>query len=258
VLAPIAERRPAIRLSLKSGSTAPIPISDPSRTSVSIELADREELLVRQGYLQSTSEAGLKRTRWVVDWRHPLSSIASGLTFLTRISGAGSRTTISAVHDPLAEVAILRLVKDASCVLHPRALAAVVQRADEPLKITSHWRLASLHAWLTLQLRYLVFQGPDQLVVKGSRGVRVEPAESGRIFGQQQLVGFSTGLAYTVSRTETFWPYFLGREQLLKDRVHDGAGVLIVEEAPMTGRQGRGVKRGLEGAFDAGLKAFGL
>lgn len=41
----------------------------------------------------------------------------------------------------------------------------------------------------------------------------------------------------------------LGREQLLKDRVQDGEGVLIVEEAPMTGRRGRGVRRGLEGAL---------
>ncbi|MDQ3247350.1 MAG: hypothetical protein M3Q52_10775, partial [Pseudomonadota bacterium] len=141
---------------------------------------------------------------------------------------------------------------------HPRALAAVVQRVDQPLKVTRHWRLASLHAWLTLQLRYLVFHGPAQLVIKGSRGVRVERAESGRIFGQLQLVGFSTDLAYTVRRTETFWPYLLGREQLLKDRVCDGHGVLIVEEAPMTGRRGGRAKGGLEGVFDAGLKAFGL
>lgn len=257
-LAPIAERRPSIRLSLSRGSEAAIPMAEPSRTSISIELVQGEQLLVRQGFLQSTSEAGSKRTQWVLDWRHPLSSIASGLTFVTRIRGAGSRTTISAVRDPLAEVTVLHLARGASCVLHPRALAAVVHSAGEPLKVTRHWRLTSLHAWLTLQLRYLVFHGPAQLVVKGSRGVRVEPAESGRIFGQQQLVGFSTHLAYTVRRTETFWPYLLGREQLLKDRVHEGEGVLIVEEAPMTGRHAHGVLRGLEGAFDAGLKAFGL
>lgn len=258
VLAPIAERRPSIRLSLDQVSRAPIPLADPSRTSVSIQLGEAEELLVRQGFLQSTSEAGCKQTQWLLDWRHPLSSIASGLTFLTRIRGAGSRTTVSAVRDPLAEVTVLHLARGASCVLHPRALAAVVQSAHEPLKVTRHWRLASLHAWLTLQLRYLVFHGPAQLVIKGSRGVRVERAESGRIFGQQQLVGFSTHLAYTVRRTETFWPYFLGREQLLKDRVHDGDGVLIVEEAPMSGRNRHGARRGLEGAFDASLKAFGL
>lgn len=258
VLAPMAERRPSIRLSLNGESEAAMPVAEPSRTSVTIELREGEELLVRQGFLQSTSEAGSKHTQWLLDLRHPLSSIASGLTFLTHIRGAGSRITVSAVRDPLAEVTVLLLARGTSCVLHPRALAAVAQSADEPLKITRHWRLASLHAWLTLQLRYLVFHGPAQLIVKGSRGVRVEPAESGRIFGQQQLVGFSTQLAYTVRRTETFWPYLLGHEQLLKDRVHEGEGVLIVEEAPMTGRHAQGMRRGLEGAFDAGLKAFGL
>ncbi len=258
VLAPIAEKRPSIRLSLDDDPNVQIPLADPSRTSVSIGLGDGEELLVRQGFLQSTSEAGYKHTQWLLDWRHPLSSIASGLTFLTRIRGSGTRTTVSAVQDPLAEVTVLNLARGASCVLHPRALAAVMQHIDDPLKVTRHWRLASLHAWLTLQLRYLVFHGPAQLVIKGSRGIRVEQAESGRIFGQQQLVGFSTHLAYTVRRTETFWPYFVGREQLLKDRVHEGDGVLIVEEAPMSGRYGRRVKNGLEGAFDAALKAFGL
>ncbi len=258
VLAPIAEQRPPIRLS--SGGSAPTAISvgGRSQTSVSFRLRDGEELLVRQGFLQSSSENGSKDTQWLLDWRHPLSSIASGMTFLTRIRGEGARTAISAVHDPFAEITVMELPKGASCVIHPRALAAVAQRLDQPVRITRHWRLTSLHAWLTLQLRYLVFHGPARLVIKGSRGVRVERAEHGRIFGQDQLVGFSTDLAYSVRRIETFWPYFLGREQLLKDRVEGGAGVLMVEEAPLAGRQVGRIKKGLEGALDAGLKAFGL
>ena len=93
--------------------------------------------------------------------------------------------------------------------------------------------------------------------MKGGRGIRVERAESGRLFGQDQLVGFSPDLAYTVARTETFWPYFLGREALFKDRVDAGGGVLIVEEAPMGSGRG-GPRRGLEGALDVALKAVGL
>lgn len=257
VLAPIAERRPAIRLFPRDSAPAPVPAAPRSQTSVSVRLGDGEELLVRQGFLQATSETGTKETQWLLDWRHPLSSTASGLTFLTRIRGTGARTTVSAVRDPFAEVTMVELPAGASCVLHPRALAAVVQHVGRPLRITSHWRLASLHAWLTLQLRYIVFHGPARLVIKGSRGVRVEQAERGRIFGPEQLVGFSSDLAYSVRRTETFWPYFLGREPLLKDRVEEGRGVLMVEEAPLAGRRA-GVRKGLEGALDAGLKAFGL
>ena len=256
VLAPFAQRRPAIRLRPELPFSPPS-LAQASATSAPITLQAGEALLVRQGYLQSTSTEGAKRTRALLDWRHPFSSLASGLSFLTQIVGDGEMTTISAVRDPLAEVAVLRLSETSACVLHPRALVAVVQPADRPLRITSHWRLFSLHAWLTLQLRYLMFHGPGQLVLKGGRGIRVERAESGRLFGPDQLVGFSPDLSYTVTRTETFWPYFLGQEALFKDRVDAGGGILIIEEAPMVGGR-RGGRKGLEGAFDVFLKAFGV
>jgi len=259
VLAPLAERRPAIRIRPPDGSAmSPAPLDQVSATSAPITLEPGEELLVRQGFLQSTSITGRKSTCALLDWRHPLSSVASGLVFLTRIEGEGETTVVSAVRDPFAEVAVLRLPAEATCVLQPRALAAVVQQAGRPIPITSHWRLGSLHAWLTLQLRYLMFHGPARLVVTGARGVRVERVERGRVFGQEQLVGFSANLTYSVTRTETFWPYFFGLEQLLKDKVESGDGVLIVEEAPLAGRARHGPRKGLEGAADVVLKAFGL
>ena len=258
VFAPLAKRTSAIRLAVPGGRSATIPAAERSTTAVSIRLAAAEELLVRQSYLQTTSQGGTKATRWLLDWRHPLASIASGMKFLTRIRGAGETTTVSAVEDPLAEVTVLTLPDGSSCVLQPRALAAVVQPVDRPLLVKSHWRLGSVNAWLTLQFRYLVFHGPCRLVIKGGRGVRVERAEQGRIFRQPQLIGFSTDLAYSVTRAETFAPYFLGREQLFKDRVEAGAGILIIEEAPMVGRGKAGARRSLEGAFEVVTKAFGI
>jgi len=258
VLAPAAMRRPAIRIVATGGAGVPIPSSPRSTTSVDIRLQPGEELLVKHGYLQTTSEGGAKDTQWLLDGRHPISSLATGLTFLTRIRGDGEVTGVSAVRDPFAEVAVMTLPPGAACVLQPRALAAVAQPMDRRLKISAHWRLFSLNAWLTLQLRYLVFHGPARLVLKGARGVRVEPAQRGRIFGQDQVVGFTTDLAYSVTRNETFWPYFIGREPLLKDRVAAGEGVLIIEEAPMAGRGAGQVRRGIEGVIDAAMKVFGL
>ena len=258
VLAPAAMRRAAIRIRVPGAAGGAIPPTERSATSVGVRLATGEELLVRQDYLQTSSGAGPpKSTQWLFDWRHPLTSFATGLTFLTRIRDEGEVTVVSAVRDPFAEVTAMALPKDASCVLQPRALAAVIQPIERPLRVTTHWRLGSLNAWLTLQLRYIVFHGPARLVLKGARGIRVERAESGRIFAQDQLVGFSADLAYSVTRTETFWPYLLGRDQLLKDRVQAGDGVLIVEEAPMSSRSGE-VRRGLEGMIDAGMKVFGM
>lgn len=258
MLAPLAERRPAIRLAVPGGRGSAIPPVERSATSVPIRLGAGEELLVRQSYLQTTSHVGAKATQWLLDWRHPLASWVSGLTFLTRIRGEGEVTTVSAIRDPFAEVTTITLPEDTSCVLQPRSLAAVAQPIEKPLRITSHWRLGSLNAWLTLQLRYLVFHGPCRLVVKGGRGVRVERAERGRVFGQAQLVGFSADLAYSVSRTETFWPYFFGYEQLFKDKVEAGEGVLVIEEAPMAARRSGEGGHGLESAFDVMTKALGI
>lgn len=257
VLAPMAMKRGAIKLQVPGGAGKQIVPIPASRTSVPVTLGPGEELLIRQDYLQTSSHTGSKGTQFFLDWKKPLTSFATGLSFLTRIRGDSEVTTVSAVRDGLAEVAILTLPDGASCVLQPRALAAVAQPIGRPLQITSHWRLGVLNAWLTLQLRYLVFHGPARLVIKGGRGVRVERADRGRIFGQDQLVGFSADLSYSVTRTETFWPYFIGREALLKDRILEGEGILIIEEAPLSARQGQ-VRRGLEGMMDAGMKVFGM
>lgn len=258
ILAPLAERRASIRIEVPGGGSVPIPPAEPSRVSIPITLREGEELLVRQDYLQTSSLTGSKSTRWLLDYRHMLSSIASGLVFLTRVRGAGETTTVSAVRDPFAELTEISLPAGAACVLHPRALVAVVQPVGETIRITSHWRLFSLSAWLTLQLRYMVFHGPGRLIVMGGRGIRIERAERGRIFGQDQLVGFSADLTYSVSRAETFAPYFFGREQLFKDKVKEGGGILIIEEAPLSSRKDGRTKGGVEGVLDAGLKAFGL
>ncbi|HSJ77597.1 MAG TPA: hypothetical protein VK913_02580, partial [Erythrobacter sp.] len=255
VLAPMAARWPPMRFGA-AGTDPPAPGSEKSAVSVTITLGPYDEALVRQDYLQSSSLTGAKRTRWLLDWGHPFTSFASGMRFLTAVRGAGERVTVSAVKDPFAELAVLAVPEGAACVLRPSALAGVVQTAGEPLRITSHWRVFSLPALLTWQWRYLAFHGPARLVVKGGRGVRIEPAERGRIVGEGQIIGFTAGLAYAVIRSETFWPYFFGREVLLKDRLEAGDGVVLIEEAPLAGRSG--IRRGFEGMADAVLKLGGI
>lgn len=254
VLAPLASLQRPITLLAAAG---PIPLpSERSSVSKSITLAQGEELLIRQGFLQTSSQQGAKATQWLLDSRYPITSLAAGLWFLTRIGGG--TTTVSAVEDPFAEITRLVLPQGSACVLQPRAIAGVVQPVATPLRITSHWRLGTLNAWLTWQLRFLVFHGPADILLSGGRGVRVEPAEAGRNIGQDQLIGFSAGLAYSTGRTETFLPYLFGRESLLKDRIATGTGILIAEEAPRAGKAKAGLRRGLEGAADAALKVFGI
>lgn len=265
VLAPLASLQKPIRL---LESAAPIaPPLERSTVSKPVTLAPGEELLVKQGFVQTIAHGGTKDTRLLLDYRYPISSLASGLAFLTRVRAGprgseGDSTTVSATRDAFAEVTSLVLPEGSAVVLQPRALVGVVQPIERPMRISSHWRLGTLNAWLTWQLRFLVFHGPAQIILKGGRGVRIEPAGigkngGGRSIGQDQLIGFSAGLAYSTGRTETFLPYLFGQEPLLKDRVGEGEGLLIAEEAPMAGRGG-GVSRGLEGAVDAFLKVFGI
>ena len=264
-LAPLVARGPPICLAGPSGLARSPRAETGSSPTLAVTLNEGEELLVRQSYLQSSPAGAEMRTQWLLSWRNILTSLASGMAFLTRgrneVRGTGVRFGISARDDPFAEIARIDLTSGEALVLQPRALAAIVQPVGKPMQIRSRWRLFSLHAWLTFQLRFLVFHGPGALIVKGGRGVRVERAEAGRRFGQDQLVGFSAHTAYTVTRSETFLPYFFGREPLFLDRVADTdarePGILVIEEAPLAGRR-KGVRGGLEGAFDALLKAFGI
>ncbi|MCU0974725.1 MAG: hypothetical protein MUC71_00235 [Steroidobacteraceae bacterium] len=260
IVAPLAARRPPIRI-LPFADASPAPVN--SAVSVPVELDPGEELLVQPDFLQSSSRPAEKRTQWLLNAALPFASLASGMFALTRIrpeGGAPTRVIVSSQQDAFGEVGILALPAGAALVLQPRALAGVVKPAGEPVRITRHWRLSSLHAWLTLQLRYLVFHGPCRLVLKGCRGVRSEEPQAGqpRLINQSATLGFSANLDYRTTRSETFVAYLRGKEDLFNDLFAGGPGCFVYEEMPAGGRRGGITGRGLEGATDAVLKAFGI
>ncbi len=254
VLAPIAARQRPVQL-LPAGTPIPPPAQPPA-VSLAITLAPGHELLVKQGYLQASSHIGARDDQALLDWRFPITSIAAGLWFLARLRG--SSATVSATADPFAELSRLVLPAGATCVLQPRAIVGVVQPAGQPLRITSHWRLGTLNAWLTWQWRYLAFHGPAEVILQGGRGLRFEVVHTGLKLPQDQLVGFSAGLRYATARAETFRPYLFGLEPLLKDSIAAGDGLVIAEEAPRSAQAGRAPRAGLEGVTDAALKLFGI
>jgi hypothetical protein len=111
---------------------------------------------------------------------------------------------------------------------------------------------------MTLQLRYLSFEGPVTLIVKGCRGVRLEAAASGRTISQQATLGFSAGTAYSTVRNEPFWPYLLGEQPLLQDRFEGPEAYYLYEEVPRRARDGTTRRSPVEALVDAALKAFGV
>ena len=208
-------------------------------------------------YLQSAPVGAARSTRWLVKGR-PWASLTSGMALLTcvRSPSPEEAVVLSASDDGLSEIALLRVPPGQALVIQPRALVGLVTRQGHPVDIAWRWRLASLHAWLTLQLRFFVVRGPVTLAVQGKRGVRVQPAQGSQSIRQTATLGFSTGVAYSTVRSEPFLPYLRGQAPLLNDRF-GGAGVYLYDETPGAGRRQGRIGRGLEGLSDALLKLVG-
>jgi hypothetical protein len=261
-IAPLASRMRPVQVG--PGASLLPEVGNASAVSVSVEVGADEEILVHADFLQSSPTTARKHTRWFLNKRIPFSSIASGMVMLTRVrprgEGESCRVVVSCQKDPLAELGIIRLPEGSSMVLQPRALAGVVTAADQPVRVTRHWRLFHLQAWLTLQLRYLVFHGPCTLIVKGARGVRSEmpEPEHPRMINQAATIGFTTNLACRNTRCETFIAYLRGKEDLFNDQFEGRNGLFIYEEMPAAGRRTGLTGRGLEGLTDALLKVFGV
>jgi hypothetical protein len=268
VLAPLAARRPPMRLLPESDGALTLEAGT-SSVSRAITVDSAHELLVHPAFLQSASVGGEKTTQWLLNWRFALTSLSAGMVALTRIRCDVPETfVVSATHNALAEIGVLNLPAGSAVVMQPHNLVGVVQRRDTPLRITAHWRLTSLHAWLTLQLRYLALHGPVRLIVHGGRGVQVELATGGRAINQAATIAFSANLRYSTRRCETFAAYLLGQKELLNDcfgttrgaaviEEHD-AGFFVYEELPNAERRAGFNGRGLEGLTDSVLKVLGV
>jgi len=257
-VAPIAARRPPIRL-VPSDRGMVSDQDGPSGASQRVPLDEGVEMLVLPEAVQSTPHEAAKATKWLLNWSMPLSSLASGMVALLQIrTRRPDFIRLSSTEGPLAEISTIAIAAGSAMVLRPRALRGILQPIGRSVRITRHWRLARLSAWLTLQFRYLVFHGPCTLIVEGGRGVRLERAASGRGINQAATIGFSAGLAYSVRRSEAFAPYLMGKQRLFNDSFEDGPGCYVYEVMPRVARRGGIWGRGLRGLGDAALRIFGL
>ena len=265
VIAPWAARQPPIQVLQRSAGLAANELAANTAAlracavSISVVIEPNEELLLHPTYLQSSSANSAKATKWVLDWNYPFTSLAAGLYALIRVAPQqGETVMVSATRDPLLEVAMIEVPAGTAMVLQPRSLVGLVQPRSAPLRITSHWRVGHLHAWLTLQFRYLAFHGPARLIVTGCRGVRLEAAGSGRLINQAATLGFSADALYSVRRCETFASYWRGDDELFNDQFSGDPCVYVYEEMPGLQRHAGVTGRGLEGLADSLLKLLGV
>lgn len=267
VIAPLVSRLPPIRV-FSQTQTPPPPITVSSSIqqighvsshSLTLKLSPQHELLLHPDYLQSFSQHAQKTTQWFLNARIPFSSWAAGLVTLVRLqSNQDEMVQLAAMHNALEELVIINLPAGATLVCKPRCLAGVIKQREHAVKITRHWRLLNLHSWLTLQLRYLVFHGECQLIIKGHHGVILEQAGAARLIQQNATLGFSTDVAYSNYRCETFISYYLGKDSLFNDQFNGESGIYFYEQAPHDSRKAALVGKAVGGVWDAILKVFGI
>lgn len=269
VVAPFAANRPPMRLLPGAAGDVRARVADGhletgngkvSGSSLALTLRDDEELWVHADFLQSRSSTAAVSTKFWLDPTRPFTSLAAGLFLLHRVVADRSRALLlSSTRHDLLELAAIELPAASAFVLRPRGLVGIVQPIGRPIRITSHWRFASLHGWLSLQLRYLVFHGPGQLIVKGSRGVILESAADGRVINQAGVLGFSAGVERSTARCDTFLPYLRGQQDLFNDRFHGAGGWFVYEEMPSPGApRSLLFGKGFAGLADSVLKVFGI
>lgn len=218
VVMPWVERAP--KLTLVEDAEGRLSFGRGVRT-LEVTLSDGEVCWSRADYVRPVSAK--TGSQWLFDWRAPLVSYAAGLSVLTRIegdAGAGVVATLASPRDSDSYLLDVRLDEHPGFVFHPRHLVAVVGR----VQLFTVWRLFSVHAWLTGQVRYIGVKGSGRCVLEGFGDIVVQSAsDTPSKIEQELLVGFDARLRYSTARTEAFLPYFLGRTPLVDD-VFSGDG----------------------------------
>jgi hypothetical protein len=263
LFAPFVSSRKPVRLGAETGHQPELRHGGPS---LELELKPDEVLWIKENYLQACDEGLQRRTRWLLDWRMPLTCLAADLKELVELRNTGAdltqRATLSAQHAAQIELAEVEVPAGVSLILRPSYLAGLVGPSGRPAAvIRRHWRILFLQSWATGQFRYFEFTGPCRLLLSGTRGVRAEmlggPERPGaRRMNQDATLGFTPGLAYRPVRAETFWTYFRGQNPLFDD-LFEGRGLVLAQQTSARGEaaEQRGFVAGLR---DALLRIFGL
>lgn len=262
----------------------PPPSLQPRNVSQVLNISPGEHAMVKPEFLQASDESLRRRTRWLLDWHIPFTSMACRLAMLVELRNRtpdfGGILTVSSQEKIDIELTTLHLPENGRLILRPRYLAAVAKQQSHPMRIRRHWRLFHIHSWLTLQFRYFEFEGPCRLVLWGSRGIRMETLQrrteffpearpphpkppllhteefsTARRTNKHATVGFTPDLACHSARAETFWAYARGQNPLFDD-LFIGEGIFLCQEVSTRAEKGM-LRRWSESFWDGFLKLFG-
>lgn len=260
LIAPIAQVSKPILLGADHAVSEQV-TATPSHPAQRIILELGEVMMTKVDYLQGTMGDFEKRTKWLIDWQYPFSSLAAGLFILTKIRNKGEvsgQVTLSTQGDATEELAVVTIPLGKSMVFRPHYLVAVTHPDNSPPRIRSKWVFWKLHAWVNLQFRYMIVEGPAKLVFSAQRGIQAEdvlPEHPGRRVNSNLTVAFSPYLNYSPKRAETFVAYVWGKNALFDD-FFQGTGCVLQQQVSV-GKKNPAA-RFWDGVLGAVGKVFGI
>ena len=216
-------------------------------------------LLTRMEWLQQYGPNLGKRTRFLLDWRFPFISYASGLREMTEVrvkpGQPADRAVLTSADDPNAYLVALELDNHPGIVLKPGVVVAV----RGAISIHSRWRLGSIHAWISGRLRHILFAGTGTLYLTGHGGVEWHTVTTPVVVEEALVLGYDGRAAFATARTETFWPYFRDRTSLFDYRFPGGQAFVRQTSAPADARaRSNPFMRTIDGLMNAVGKVLGF
>ena len=253
LLAPLASRAPPVQLISPRDDRQQVQFDCSAAVKrLPVTVPPQASLYARAACVKEYAIGSSKRTELMWNWSAPLISYAAGLWELTRVDGGetGCEVSLWSGVDADRQLVLVDLNDHPGLVFRPRHLVGLIHQPGM-LRLRRKWRLLSLHAWCTLQLRYILLEGTGQVVLWALGGVEsASPITGQRCVTQSAVAGFDGRLQYSVRRNETFWPYLRGREPLFDDCFVGESSYLVA----VAGGQGeRNV--GLDGWLD---RVFGV
>ncbi len=217
------------------------PVVSESAVVVDTTLWPGEVLWVRPRLLHAADDGLSRRTKFLLDWRAPLSCMAGGLSRMVELRNTrsdGERNVVFANGDDhFAELALVSVPEGGAFVLRAGFLMGLIVGREQAPVIRRHWRLFSWQSWVSGRFGYFEFSGPCRLLVSCVRALHADTLlarDDGkpvmRRVAQAGIIGFSPRVEFKPVRSEGFLRYCRGRAPLF-DLHLVGPGVVLSREA---------------------------
>lgn len=169
-----------------------------------------------------------------------------------------AQITLSSETDHALELAVVELKEGGQMVCRPRFIVGLLYEKQNRPKVKSRWVFGNLHAWITFQFRYFVFQGPCKLVLTAGRGIQIEDVDQqSRRINEDLTIAFEPWLHFQSRRCETFMAYLRNKNPLFDDQFH-GSGRFLAQQIRSNALEGESKRSFWKSFFGLIFKALGL